>query len=130
GRLEQTNRTQSLTFGFDSEIQDGWFAGWQVNGYYQKGKNKNSIDMIDFIRTDRIAAALDAVVDPSNGSIVCRATLFNNPYYQDCVPINLFGAGNASQEAIDYVLGPDKQIRGVIEQEFAEFSMNGEIWEG
>jgi outer membrane receptor protein involved in Fe transport len=59
------------------------------------------------IRIDRVPAAIDAVVDPGTGEIVCYAALQDPANWSDCVPLNLFGAGNASQAAIDYVTGLD-----------------------
>ena len=50
------------------------------------------------------SAAIDAMVDPTNpGNIVCRAATINPTKWGDCVPLNLFGQGNASDAAIAYV---------------------------
>ncbi len=46
--------------------------------------------------------ALDAVVDPGTGNIVCRGVLNNDPAAAGCSPLNLFGANNASTAGIDY----------------------------
>ena len=48
------------------------------------------------------AAALDAVVNPANGQIVCRVTLTNPTAFPGCAPLNLFGPTAASAEALDY----------------------------
>jgi outer membrane receptor protein involved in Fe transport len=48
---------------------------------------------------------------------------------QDCVPINIFGSGNMSQEALDYI-GTWKASQGNVDQEFAEVLLNGELYEG
>jgi iron complex outermembrane recepter protein len=48
-------------------------------------------------------AAIDAVVNPANGQIVCRVDLTNPGVYPGCVPINLFGPGAGSREAFDYI---------------------------
>ena len=45
--------------------------------------------------------AVNAVVNPATGAVVCRSTLTNPT--DGCVPLNLFGAGNASKAAINYV---------------------------
>ena len=73
------------------------------------------------ILTDRFYAALDAVIDPVTGQATCRANLDpdfvpNQPYnytrspiapttFQpgQCVPLNLFGEGVASQAALDFI---------------------------
>jgi iron complex outermembrane receptor protein len=58
----------------------------------------------DNVNNQRLAAALDAVVNPANGQTVCNASL-TNPAYADCVPLNLFGPTASSAAAIDYVTG-------------------------
>src|SRR5690606_19869589 len=116
--------------GFKSEISDGYFAGWLVNGYYQYGNNENKMRLIDYPRTDRLFQAMDAVMDPATGEIVCNATLAGHADYADCVPIDLFGIGNASQAARDYVLGPDKTLTETLRQRFFDLSASGELWQG
>jgi outer membrane receptor protein involved in Fe transport len=132
GRLRQTNDTYSLTGGFNYVMQTGGFLNdWTVDGYYQYGRNENHIELRNFIRADRLFTALDAVRHPTTGQIVCNVTLFDPN--SDCIPINLFGAGQASQESIDYVLGGDrrdKDIFATVEQHVAEVSGGGEIFEG
>jgi len=76
--------------------------------------------------TDRFFAAMDAVVNPANGQITCRINLpgeteiqvpfsltGNGDYFGgppttfqpgQCVPINLFGSGSPSQEALNWVI--------------------------
>lgn len=108
-----TNETISATIGFDYDVDsDGYFDGWTVSGYAQYGETERVINQTHWLRSDLMFQALDAVRDPS-GNIVCRAKLMGNPRFQDCVPINLFGAGNATPEAIAYVTGqhtPDQTI--------------------
>lgn len=133
GTMQTTNRTLSLTTGFNYDVESaGFFDGWSVNGYYQYGRNKSKIRLHDFVRVDRLYYALDAVVDPSTGTIVCNAARFNAAL-ADCVPINLFGAGQASQDAIDYVLArgePDKVVNADVTQDVAEISASGDVFDG
>jgi len=63
----------------------------------------------------RFLNAIDAVVDPNTGEIVCQVTLDGAPDLTgsgltetstdvtDCVPLNLFGEGVASAEALEFV---------------------------
>src|SRR5690606_11193308 len=55
-----------------------------------------------------IFAAADAV-DDGTGNIVCRVSTFpgGNDAFPGCEPINLFGRGNASPGAVNYVVGND-----------------------
>jgi iron complex outermembrane recepter protein len=47
----------------------------------------------------------------------------------DCSPFNVMGNGNISAETVDYV-GTDKFGIGEVEQDFAEFLLTGEVYEG
>jgi iron complex outermembrane recepter protein len=102
--MRQDNKTYSATTGFQWDIsQEGWLQDWQVNGYFQYGWADNR-GYQQGVLLDRIAAATDAIVDPTNPSrIVCRAATINPTKWGNCVPLNLFGRGNASAAAIDYV---------------------------
>lgn len=97
------NETQRYMVGGEGGI----FGDWKWNAYFQLGQNRYKQE----VRNNRINAnwrlALDAVVNPANGQIVCRSTLTspNN----GCVPINLFGEGSPSAAAIDYVTGTSWQ---------------------
>ncbi len=63
---------------------------------------------------ERFFAAADAVIDPNTGQTVCRHTLdptsintslgrsLSSAIVGACVPVNVFGDGAISQEAIDY----------------------------
>lgn len=96
------------TVGFETEIGgDGWLSGWNVDGFYQYGRSRRVWDQYA-LRLDRVYAALDAVRDGS-GNIVCRVSTFaaGAAAFPGCQPLNLFGRGNASAEAVDYVLGND-----------------------
>ncbi len=57
----------------------------------------------------RLAAALDAVVDPATGRTVCYSTLTTgaNP---GCVPLNVFGPTAVTPEAAAYVLQPTTYV--------------------
>jgi len=103
--------TQNIgTVGFELDIDNdgGLLDGWSVDGFYQYGHSKRVWDQYA-LRVDRIFAALDAVRDPDTGQIVCNVSLTagGQAAFPGCQPINLFGRGNASPQAIDYVLGND-----------------------
>jgi outer membrane receptor protein involved in Fe transport len=156
--LRDTSLMNSVTGGFDWNVNSGGlFNGWTVDGYYQYGHNTRRDYQIG-LRVDRIFAAVDAVRDPNTGKIVCRTSLFNNQF-PGCQPLDLFGAGNASGAAIDYVVGNDpgqhittplyfagsgyapgltdsytsqeaKVTTTTMEQHVAELSLNGEVYRG
>jgi outer membrane receptor protein involved in Fe transport len=108
------NETTRFVTGLEGELGSEWT--WDV--YYQHGKNENHQRLFHNLvggTTNNLAPraydflrwAVDAVVDPGNpGNIVCRATLPGPGFAANaagCVPLNIFGNGNASQQALDYV---------------------------
>lgn len=100
--------------------------GWNWNWYYQWGETNRDVDLYG-ARVDRLYRAIDAVRHPATNAIVCASTLL---YPDDgCKPLNVFGIGNASQDALDYVhdkMFTDSRVR----QQATEFVLNGEVWDG
>jgi len=95
--------TLNLAGGFDGKLNLGgsdW--NWAIAGQISKEK-QNTFNNANMDGA-KAAAALDAVVNPANGQIVCRVTLTNPTAYPGCVPINVFGPTSESQAALDYVL--------------------------
>lgn len=83
------------------------------------------------IDNERFYAALDAVRAPS-GEIVCRANLANPSLYPGCVPLNIFGEGASSANAINYVVGLS-QWGAVNKLHVAEVGISGplvDLWAG
>lgn len=77
----------------------GEFAGptgnpWSWDVSYNYGRSE-SVSSLTYLDPARLLRAVDAV-DDGMGNIVCASG-------GDCVPINLFGVGNFSQEALDYL---------------------------
>jgi outer membrane receptor protein involved in Fe transport len=109
------NELLRAVVGLEGQISDDW--AWDA--YYQYGDNENHQRLFNnvvggvfpaFVRPytyNFLGWAIDAVRDPANPSnIVCRATLPGpafNPLAAGCVPLNLFGNGNATPAAIEYV---------------------------
>ena len=123
GRALNITERQTMRFvtGFEGELGDSAF-GYDISLNY--GRTDIDSTQEGQLLIDRIYAAADAVVDPSSGDIVCRSELdptqtpvgsflssagywngYNTftPGQGDCVPINLFGIGAPTQEAIDWV---------------------------
>jgi len=129
-RLILKNNTYSLATGFKADLHGDMLDGWQLTGHYQIGWNHNHLDFENFLRNDRLPLAMDAVVDPVTGGTVCNITVMNpGSGFDDCVPIDLFGVGRASQEAIDWVQG-SMFVQANTKQDNVEFAANGNIFEG
>jgi iron complex outermembrane recepter protein len=109
GSFANSNRTRVATMGFKSTIGGGFLEGWNVDGYAQYGKNELDAAQEGGVRLDRIYLATDAVVDPVSGAIRCNVTLTSG-YAPDCVPLNVFGRGNASPGAVDWIKGFDPGV--------------------
>jgi iron complex outermembrane receptor protein len=102
-RQYDTNEINTYTLGLNWSIDSGAFEDWTVKTYWQHGTSERQWYQHG-LRVDRIHAAVDAVRDPDSGDIVCRVSLYSD-LYPGCQPLNLFGQGNASAAAIDYVMG-------------------------
>jgi iron complex outermembrane recepter protein len=151
----QTTETTSLTGGFEYEFDRGFLDGWQARGYFQEGETDVKAIQRGGIRLDRVYLAADVVIDPATQQPACNVTVVSG-LYPDCVPLNLFGRGNASAQAVDWVTGfepgvqmnangflsatetlphsytsgENKQRIIAIEQSVWEVSADGEISEG
>jgi outer membrane receptor protein involved in Fe transport len=86
--------------GLEGEFGDGY--RWEL-GYVHSDATLNQT--ATNINNGRQYAALDAVVNPANGQIVCSVTLTNPTLYPGCIPINPFGPTTDSQDAVDYYVG-------------------------
>ncbi len=131
---------------------EGAFEEYNLN--YEISFNYGRTDADIELRSrleDRYFAAIDAVVDPATGQIVCRSDIdpdavvppsspfpAQNENFQistfvpgdgQCVPVNLFGANSISQEAADFMF-QEITFRNDIEQMtlLATISGNSEPW--
>lgn len=78
-------------------------SNWDLDTYYQYGESKLYDQVLNTTNSTRLNLAIDAVVDPASGNVVCRSSL-SNPG-NGCVPINTFGGANMSDQAVAYVQG-------------------------
>ncbi|MEA3064612.1 MAG: hypothetical protein QOJ27_1058 [Sphingomonadales bacterium] len=140
---ELTNREEAaqrdtfrIVAGARGQFNDDW--SYEVSANY--GRFKEDTDIRGNVNLQRYLLAIDAVRNPANGQIVCRATIdpgsaapypgaVDSAYAQAtlaadvaaCVPLNLFGEGNITPAARNYVLQGDSFARGRISQ----FVLNG-----
>ena len=87
-------------FGLRGEINDTW----RYDGYFQYARVDYSDTYQNDLNINNIQRALDAVVDPDSGDIVCQSALDGND--PNCVPYNVFQEGAITQEQIDYLTIP------------------------
>ncbi len=100
GRLEARSKSRQWIYmgGLNGSLGD---YKWGVD--FTHGQTRLGTTLANNLNNQRLAAALDAVVDPSSGKIVCNIALTNPSLAQGCAPLNVFGPTAASAEAIDYV---------------------------
>jgi iron complex outermembrane recepter protein len=96
-QMRQDNDTVRVVAGLEGALRGSW--RWDASyvfgtNHYRLADSPNRI-------ADHYRWAVDAVVDPLNGGIVCRSTLTDPG--NGCQPLNLFGEGSPSPAAIDYV---------------------------
>jgi outer membrane receptor protein involved in Fe transport len=125
GAYEQRviRQTKEATLGFDGKI----FRSWSWNAYYQYGQSNLKDQLANNLYTARFMQAIDVVTGP-NGTPVCRSVAVNPA----CVPLNIFGTGVATPQAVAYFTGTAQQNLKVVQQ-VAEASVNGEpfsLWAG
>lgn len=116
-------KTFRIVTGFEGFIP-GTELDYEV--YYNYGRTDADITRLDRIE-DRFFAAVDAVLDPSSGEVVCRSDLDSSaipptspfpsananfgfltfqPGDGQCVPVNLFGANSVTEDAAAFIFQP------------------------
>lgn len=123
--ITQDNILKSFTTGLRADLN-----GWKFDAYYQYGRTDSNIDMDNAIRLDRIYQAIDAVRDPATGQIICNST--RTAPGNGCVPMNIFGIGAPSAEAIDWIT-QDISQKQITQQHVVDVTISGspfENWAG
>lgn len=93
---DMNRKYYSVATGLEGEFGDTW--NWSTVFEYGKSlsTNHNLNDRID----ERWFEAADAIRDPLSGNVVCRSV---EARARGCVPVNIFGQGTISAEAVDYI---------------------------
>ncbi len=110
GTYRSVNRSEVTTLRAVAGLSGRLADTWHWDGYYQYGRNEREQTFSRARVNHFFQYALDAVDEGEyltgtpNGNIVCRATL--QPTIpegaEDCVPMNLFGLDNLTEEAVNY----------------------------
>jgi iron complex outermembrane receptor protein len=120
---DSTTETSRIALGLQGDMKD-----WSWEAYYTHGET----DFVAISGQNPIAQnrlnAIDAVIDPISGEIVCRANAGGANGAPGCAPMNLFGDGSPSQASIDYISGTNV-IPSKIEQDVIAVSMTGEAFQ-
>jgi iron complex outermembrane receptor protein len=121
--MSTTTDTRNLVGGLEGNFGDGW----RWDAVYTHSESELRQDIQRNQNLQRTYAALDAVVNPSTGQVVCRVTLTNPSLYPGCVPINVFGPSAESQDAMNYIFQPVHHISS-FEQDNVAASLAGSLF--
>jgi iron complex outermembrane recepter protein len=125
-RPDSDSQTRRIVVGFDGRFGDNWT--WST--HYEYGQTRYSARVFNNIINSNFTNALNAVVNPANGQIVCASSL-KTPG-NGCAPLDLFGVGSPSAAATSYIEGTESELVHLTESSAAA-SIQGEpfqIWAG
>ncbi|HEX8239219.1 MAG TPA: TonB-dependent receptor [Allosphingosinicella sp.] len=142
-REEEARReTYRIVGGVRGTFNTDW--GYEVAANY--GEFKEHTLLTGNVNIQRFLLAFDAGRNPATGQIQCRSQYIpsaafaytaggNDAAYANstlaadiaaCVPINLFGPGNVTQAARDYILQPTTSFGKITQLDFSAF-VNGDL---
>lgn len=113
----------NIQAGLKGEIGSDW--RWDVN--YVHGRSTLDFAASEF-DSRRYFAAIDAVRDPASGRPVCRITLTDPTFLPGCVPMNVIGEGNISQESYNWVRGESKH-KIVNRMDYVNANIRGDLFD-
>jgi outer membrane receptor protein involved in Fe transport len=117
-----TERSVGATLGANGKF--GATGNWDVDYSYDRSQQNIVLGQLNNVN---FRAALDAVVNPANGQVVCNVTLTNPGLYPGCTPIDIFGAGTVTAAALAYVQGNGLQ-ESVFEQQVVEANIRSDLF--
>lgn len=88
------NHVERVVVGLKGAISST--SSWSWDSYFEYGQNYNAQALYHNVVGTFLQNALNAVVDPTTGKIVCASGA------PGCVPLNLFGSNNADPAALAY----------------------------
>ena len=128
GTAYQVNDRESITYSVGGEGKFQMLGKpWRWDAFVQQGKTDNFVTFPNNISRDNYTLAVDAVVNPATGTIVCRSTLTspNN----GCSPWNALGVGvNANNTAGGNFIHSPSISDLEIEQFVASATATGELF--
>lgn len=142
-----TNNVGRAVLGFKGDLA----GSWHWDGYYTWGetgtRQRLANDTVEYLGVspaltgapnpsnayDFLNWALDVVPSPTTGQPVCAATIPGNPAYNvhaaGCVPLDLFGVGTASPQALAYAFRTLHED-SAFTQQVVSLSANGDLFGG
>lgn len=121
-RVLNDRETLRAWVGFKGRL----FGDWTWEASYGYGRYRQDQDRDNVINLERLQFALNAENDPTTpGAVRCVSAAARA---EGCVPINLFGIGSITPQAIDYVRA-NMELRGVIRQDVVQAFATGSLFD-
>ncbi|MGV3479299.1 MAG: TonB-dependent receptor plug domain-containing protein [Sphingobium sp.] len=98
-RADTRRRSTQGTIGLDGSLGEGW----KWDAYYTYGVTRSIVQLQKLRIASNFLESVDSVIHPMTGQPICRSAL--TVPSTACVPINLFGEGAPSAEALRYIQG-------------------------
>lgn len=118
------------TFQITGGVKGALSETWSYEAYYSFGSTRFVNTKINDKFENRWALALDAVVDPETGNIVCRSVLEGNVQDPGCVPINLLASGPAiTPDALAFIHIPNATETAELRQQVASAYVSGDLFD-
>ena len=105
-------RNAHTMFTWSAGVEADLFADWKLKATWQSGKSHKFTAVFDELRVDRMFLALDAVVNPANGQIVCNVQLTNPTPAQ--LAASVAGRANKFGGPLGSPVGLDDSIRSCV----------------
>lgn len=126
--LKYSRRNLEGAIGLEGSFGDGW----KYNAYYDHGEIRINQRINNQRIKSRFANGLDSVLVGNTPTCRINADADQTNNDPNCVPINLFGNGNISDQALDWAFG-GSQLIATIKLDAAGASLSGQpfaTWAG
>ena len=115
-QLDRNDTTVEAVGGVTAHL-----GGWTADAYAQYGQNNYDLKFGPNNRKqNEFFQAVDAVVDPATGNVVCRSTLTNPG--NGCVPVDVFGDGS---ETLNSFVNGTARFKLITRQSIAAADIKG-----
>ena len=104
---------------------------WNVDGSIDSGLTYADLGNSHIMNQSLLFDAVDAVVNPANGQIVCRSSLTDPKHV--CSPINMMGAGSPGGAGLAYAMRDSARSESYVRQTALALSIRGVLgatWAG
>ncbi|RVU37418.1 TonB-dependent receptor [Rheinheimera riviphila] len=119
-KYDQNRSLVRVSLGLEGNLTETW--GYE--SYVQKGHVDANSKWFGEMLEDNFYAAIQATRD-GTGKIVCKDVAQRN---RGCVPLNIYGSGLESQEALDWVR-TDAMRDATLDQDVAGLTVSGDVYE-